>query len=113
MQDGLERFGESFATRILADEELEAFGGAPSQAGFLAKRFAVKEATVKAFGTGFRDGIGLTHIFVTHDDLGKPLLQVAGRAAELFLQADIGECHVSVSDEREYAVAFVTLLKKI
>ncbi|MFC1747259.1 holo-ACP synthase [Pseudomonadota bacterium] len=111
MQESLDRHGEHFALRILADNEVEAFRAAASQAGFLAKRFAVKEAAVKALGTGFRDGISMKHIYVEHDGLGKPLLKVVGRARELFDEGGVGECHVTISDEREYAVAFVTLLK--
>lgn len=113
MQESLERHGEHFAMRILADEEMEGFRSAPSQAGFLAKRFAVKEATVKAFGTGFRDGISMGHIYVDHDSMGKPLIKLSGRALELFDENGVGERHVTISDEREYAVAFVTLLKNI
>ena len=61
-------------------------------------------------GTGFRDGLSLRHISVGHDDKGRPLIEVSGRAAELCCELGIGARHLSISDEHEYAVAFVMLL---
>jgi holo-[acyl-carrier protein] synthase len=110
LQSALDRHGERLARRILAEEEFDEFQDSLQQGHFLAKRFAAKEATVKALGTGFRDGISLRDIRVGHDSLGKPLLlfseAVAARLAELGV-ADNG--HISLSDEREFAVAFVVL----
>ncbi|HEX22459.1 MAG TPA: holo-[acyl-carrier-protein] synthase, partial [Chromatiales bacterium] len=54
LQTNLDRYGERFAARILAESEMAAFRQTQSQAHFLAKRFAAKEALVKALGTGFR-----------------------------------------------------------
>jgi holo-[acyl-carrier protein] synthase len=105
----LERYGERFARRILTDEELRDFVAAASPARFLAKRYAAKEAAAKAMGTGFRDGLSLRHIGVDHDALGKPVLAFSGRAAEFVAQNGIREVHVSLADEDDHAVAFVTL----
>ncbi len=109
MQENLERFGERFARRILAAGEWDGFQRAVHPPRFLAKRFAAKEATVKAFGTGFRDGLALAQIAVGHDALGRPVLEFTGRAAEFVREVGIGECHLSIADEDAYAVAFVTL----
>lgn len=111
LRGGLDRFGRRFAERILSPAELERFDQLSDQAAFLAKRFAVKEATVKALGTGFRDGMSLRDIYVDHNELGKPLLVLAGRVRDYADANQVGECLVSVSDERDYAVAFVTLMK--
>lgn len=108
----LERFGERFASRILADAEIEEFRRCGRPAGFLAKRFAAKEAAAKALGTGFRDGLSLRHIAVVHDALGRPGLRFSGRAAELAEGLGVGEAHLSLADETESAIAFVTLLKR-
>lgn len=107
--EALERHGERFARRILGEEELLSFRASAQQAQFLAKRFAAKEAVAKAFGTGFRDGLGMRDICVTHNELGRPELSFSGRALELSQQLGVAGSHISLSDERHYAVAFVTL----
>lgn len=107
----LERHGPRVAERILGAEELIEFAAAARPARFLAKRFAVKEAVAKAFGTGFRDGLSLRHIGLHHDALGRPLLSFSGRAEQLCARLGVGDTHVSVADEHDYAIAFVTLLR--
>ena len=107
----LERFGVRFARRILTEREWREFTAAPQPAHFLARRFAAKEAAGKALGTGFRDGLQLRHIGVDHDALGRPVLEFLEHAAVLRRSRGVGEAHVSISDEREYAVAFVILLR--
>ena len=106
---GLERFGDRFARRILSDSELQEFQRAGRRADFLAKRFAAKEAVAKALGRGFRDGLTLRQISVVHDALGKPELRYTGRASELLRENRIGQSHLSISDEEDYALAFVAL----
>ena len=108
----LERHGTRIAERILGAEELREFAACARPARFLAKRFAVKEAVAKAFGTGFRDGLSLRHIGLKHDGLGRPELSFSGRATELCALLRVGDSHVSVADEDDYAVAFVTLLRR-
>ncbi|MCW8919341.1 MAG: holo-ACP synthase [Gammaproteobacteria bacterium] len=111
MEHALARHGERFAERILAAVELAEYRQSSKPAHFLAKRFAAKEAAAKAFGTGFRDGLGMGDFIIGHDGLGKPLLQFAGRAELFCRQQGVGESFLSISDEKEHAVAFVTLLK--
>lgn len=109
MRQDLERFGERIAERILTENELTEFRVNARPAHFLARRFAAKEAAAKALGTGFRDGLSLRHIGVTHDSAGKPMLEFTGAALELIRQRGICIAHVSLSDEEDHAVAFVTL----
>lgn len=110
MKKNLEKYGDKFAKRILTDSEFSEFENKNDQAAFLAKRFAAKEATAKAMGTGFSQGLSLHHIGVRHDEIGKPILEFLG-AAELFIQKQqIKQSHLSLADERDYAVAFVTLV---
>ncbi|HEB58367.1 MAG TPA: holo-ACP synthase [Gammaproteobacteria bacterium] len=110
MTRNLERFGERFAQRILADSELAGFARTPRKAAYLARRFAAKEATAKALGTGFRDGLSLRHIAVGHDAAGRPILEFSGRARELLVERGIADSFISLADERENALAFVTLV---
>ena len=111
IEAGLERHGRRFAERILTASELAAFDNSPQQAAFLAKRFAAKEAAVKALGTGFRHGISLSHINVGRDPLGRPLLEFNGEMATRMAAAGIVSSHLSLSDEKDYALAFVVMEK--
>lgn len=112
IRDSLERFGTRFARRMLAEPEWARFETAARPAHFLAKRFAAKEAAAKALGTGFRDGLGLRDFIIVNDARGRPGLEFAGRARELGEALGVGERFVSISDERDYAVAFVTLMRR-
>lgn len=112
MQQLLQKHGDKFAERILSQQEYAEFLNAPSQAAFLAKRFAAKEATAKAMGTGFRDGLSLKHISVLNNELGKPGIILEKRAEMLAEELKIGRRFLSLSDEQEYAVAFVTLMEQ-
>lgn len=105
-------FGERFAEKILTDFELSEFHTSKYPEAFLAKRFAIKEAAAKALGTGFRQGVSYQDIGLTHTSLGKPELTWQGRAREVALNNGMVQSHVSVSDEQEFVIAFVTLEKQ-
>ena len=109
MRRDLDRFGERFAERILTASELREYRQNANQANFLARRFAAKEAAAKALGTGFSHGVQLHDIEVTHDAQGKPLLEFSGRAREFLEENKISLAHISLADEQDHAVAFVTL----
>jgi holo-[acyl-carrier protein] synthase len=109
MQENIDRHGDRFAERILTAEEFVEYREAQRKAHFLAKRFAAKEATAKAFGTGFAQGIQLAQIGVGHDAAGKPELRFIGAAAEFLRNHRISHAHLSLADEEDHAVAFVTL----
>jgi len=109
IDDVYQRFGERFARRFLHAKELIQLKNAPNAKHFLAKRFAIKEASVKALGTGERAGVLLRDFYIEHTELGKPLLRADGRAAELFKEHGIQATHVSISDEGDQVAAFVVL----
>ena len=109
MQEDLDRFGERFAERILTTNELREYHQNNNKANFLARRFAAKEAAAKALGTGFSNGVQLHDIEVAHDTQGKPLLEFRGRARQFMQEKSIGVAHISLADELDHAVAFVTL----
>lgn len=110
IQDNLDRFGRKFAQRILTAGELDEFDATNRPAHFLARRFAAKEAAVKALGTGFRRGIDFHHIGVDHDDQGRPLLVFSGPARDLEQTLGISTGFISLADEDDHAVAFVMLV---
>ncbi|MDN3526135.1 holo-ACP synthase [Halomonas sabkhae] len=105
----LERHGDRFIERLLGEAERAGFEARGRSVNYLAKRFAAKEAFVKALGTGLRHGMSWTDIQVVNDSLGRPLLQLSGRAQALATAAGVQRHHLSLSDEAELAVAFVVL----
>ena len=108
-EDLLARRGEAISRRLLTPSEQAAMAQAAKPAAYLAKRFAAKEALLKALGTGLRDGLSWQQLEVSNDALGKPELQLTGRAAALAEQKGVQRIHLSISDEQEQALAFVVL----
>lgn len=104
-----ERYGERFAARILSERELPACLLARQPARLLAKRFAAKEAFAKAVGSGIRHPVSFQRISITHDGLGKPVLQFDETLRLYLAQLGINGHHLSLSDERGMVVAFVVL----
>ncbi|WCP66654.1 holo-ACP synthase [Vibrio tubiashii] len=109
VEKALGRSGEPFAKRILTQAELEKFLTLKQQGRFLAKRFAAKEAASKALGTGIALGVSFHDFEITNDELGKPVLNLTGKALEIAKQKQVDHIHLSISDERHYAVATVIL----
>ena len=103
------RYGERFAQRILSSIEMAEFASHAYPARLLMKRFAAKEALAKAVGSGLRHPVSMTQMTVMHDDLGKPGFVFAAELAAHFAQLGVTRHHLSISDEREIAVAFVIL----
>jgi holo-[acyl-carrier protein] synthase len=94
---------------LLSSHELSDYHASPNAARFLAKRFAAKEAFAKAVGSGLRGPVSLRRISVTHDGLGKPVLQFDEVLRSHLAQLGISGHHLSVSDESRMIVAFVVL----
>jgi len=105
----VERYGERFAQRILSESEQLEFGQSKNQPSFLAKRFAVKEAAAKALGTGFGKGLHPRQISLTHTELGAPILMLSDKAHLIWQKLGCNQSHVSLSDEKDHAIAFVVL----
>ena len=100
---------ERLAKRVLTPAEWQQFKEHSSPIRFLAKRFAAKEAAVKALGTGIGNGISWQHIEVRNNELGAPLLVFNGAFQEKCEARGITRSAVSISDEQHYAVATVIL----
>ena len=101
--------GERFARHLLAQDEWDAYLSARDAGRFLAKRFAAKEAFAKALGTGLRAPVTLTAIAIMHDEAGRPQLRAASPALADWLAERRLTWQVSISDEADYAVAFVVV----
>ncbi len=94
---------EAFLLRSFTSAEIECIGGRAERA---AGNFAVKEAVSKAMGTGFR-GMSLNEIEVLRDDLGKPFVRLYGRAGAKAEALGIARWHVSISNTKTLATAYV------
>ena len=103
------RSGERLARRVLSDNEWEIWKTHHQPVRFLAKRFAVKEAAAKAFGTGIRNGLAFNQFEVFNDELGKPRLRLWGEALKLAEKLGVVNMHVTLADERHYACATVII----
>ena len=103
IEEMVKRWGTRFLNRIYTERELLICKGKPNR---LASRFAGKEAVMKALGTGAR-GISWREIEIDSESSGKPVVKLYGKAR---LKADslgLKELVISLSDSREYSVAFV------
>lgn len=103
----ISRSGDRLARRILSTTEFSQYLQNKNKAAWLAKRFVAKEAASKALGTGFRQGLRFEHLQVGHNALGKPTIEFIGLACNLAEELGISGTHLSISDEKDYAVAFV------
>ncbi|WP_339387319.1 holo-ACP synthase [Vibrio caribbeanicus] len=103
------RNGDAFAQRILTQNEFFKYQALKQKARFLAKRFAAKEAAAKALGTGIACGVSFHDFEITNNELGKPELHLSNQAAVIANTINVRSVHLSISDERHYAVATVIL----
>ena len=103
-----QKYGNRLAQKILGERELGNFSETLS-AQHLATHFAAKEATVKALGTGFQNGVYPSNIHLDYDRLGKPSIRVSDKVAELFEKNAIRKVFVSISHDKDLVVAFVVL----
>ena len=109
IKKALHRSGDALAERILTPEEMAVFSTLKHPERYLAKRFAVKEAASKALGTGIAHGVSFQDFITSNDEYGKPCLQVQGQAKIHMDKKGVNHVHVTISDERHYAVATVIL----
>jgi holo-[acyl-carrier protein] synthase len=109
IQETHDRFGEHFVRRLLMDEELELFRSSKQPVRFLAMRFAGKEATVKAMGTGFAHGVWLRDVGILNDKWGRPTVKWSERGRRVCERLGIGGGHVSLTDDAGLVIAFAVV----
>ena len=111
----LERHGERFALKVLADGEIETWrarsarwpeGGLP----YLATRFSAKEAFSKAIGMGMRMPMTWRHCEVVKLASGQPAIRLHGELKQWFEDNRL-QAHLSVTDESDYAASFCVVEK--
>ena len=105
-----ERQGQRFLDRILTNAEQDIFHQRGKSVNFLANRFAAKEAIAKALGTGIAAGISFVDIQILPDSAGAPVVSLFNGSLLRLHEVDAQIVKISISDEKEYAVAFAVLL---
>ena len=112
IRTALARHDERFARKVLSDVELAKYETLNDGAAYVAKRFAAKEAFFKALGEAPSSANTWHQLSVVNDAAGRPSLVCGALLAALLAARKISSTHVSLSDEREHAVAFVILEKE-
>jgi len=103
IQRSIDDFGERFLRRVYTERERDRYRGRTNE---LAARFAAKEATSKALGTGII-GIRWREMEILPNRRGKPVLILHGRPAERARQPGLNHFSVSLTHSRTDAMAFV------
>lgn len=111
VQETYNRFGDHFIDRLLMAEEREQFARNKWPVRFLAMRFAAKEATVKAMGTGFAHGMWIRDVGIVNNARGRPEIIWSPRGRGVCEELGIGDGHVSLSDDGGLILAFAVVMK--
>ena len=109
IQDIILKNREGFIKRVLTEHEQALFANKADSAAFCAKRFAAKEAFSKALGTGIGRVVSFQDLTVRNNDNGKPHFIPSEKLRLYLLEKRVKQAHLSISDESQYAVAFVIL----
>jgi len=98
-----------FRDKIYTPGEIEYCESKKNKYQHYAVRFSAKEAFLKAIGTGWRFGLRFADIDVYHDEYGRPLIRLNGKAEELASKERITNIHVSLTHIKEFANAVVVI----
>ena len=101
-----------FLSRIYSKEEILKCKRSKVNSNCFAKRFAAKEAFSKALGTGISKGISFNEIIILNEKSGKPYIKLINKTKKIVerkLKKKIYKISLSIADEKDYAVAFVTI----
>tara|TARA_Y100001970_G_scaffold287406_1_gene411998 strand:- start:1034 stop:1420 length:387 start_codon:yes stop_codon:yes gene_type:complete len=105
---------KNFLNRIFTRQEIINSKTIANKVNYFAKRFAAKEAFVKALGLGFRENINFIDIEILNNSKGQPFLKVSSKLKNYMkIKFNIKKCKLflSLSDEKKYSIAFVIINK--
>ena len=112
IEKSLRKKGSKFKNKIFTKKEMLYCESKKKPSSYYAKRFAAKEAFVKALGTGFRHNITFKNIEVSNDNFGKPSIKIDG-SVDRFLKKKIKnkkyKIYLSLSDDLPWAQATVII----
>lgn len=109
----VEKWGDSFLNRVFTKNEQDYSYSHILPYPYLAGRFSAKEAFLKAIGTGWGKGIRWTDIEVTRNKDGSPEIKVYGVLKKILSGKQVKDVLVSISHERDYAIAQVILVSNL
>ena len=101
-----------FLSRVFNNEEISKCKRTKKNSNCFAKRFAAKEAFSKALGTGISKGINFNEIVVLNEKSGKPYIKLVNKTKKIVerkIKKKRYKISLSIADEKDYAVAFVTI----
>ncbi len=104
-----------FISRTFSKNEIKFSKKNLKKINYFSKRFAAKEAFVKAIGTGFRNNLNFKDVEIVNDKLGKPYYLINAKIKQLIRKKkkiNKFELFLSISDEKDYSVSF-TIIQKI
>lgn len=101
--------GTTYLQTIFTPAEIAYCESKSRKSQHYAARFAAKEATLKALGTGWRNGAAFCDIEVVNDSDGSPRVRVSGKVQQLFEQHGIQHSSISISHTHQNAIAVIIL----
>jgi len=105
---------KGFINRVFTKNEIKNSKNLNNKVNYLAKRFAAKEAFVKALGEGFRNNINYNDIDISNDKKGKPLINISSKVKKFLkrkFKLNKYKIFISLSDEKKYSIAYVIINK--
>lgn len=107
IEKSYQQHGDKLVKKLLSKKEMAIFINKHDKVGYLAKRWAAKEALGKAIGTGIRAPVLFPNITVLNNALGKPYFELSETIHSILKQQQINQIHLSISDEKDLAMAWV------
>ncbi len=106
----------NFIKRVFSKKEILTSKNIKNKTNYFSKRFAAKESFVKAVGLGFRHGLNFKDIQIINNKLGKPSYIINSKIKGLILKKKKVrnfDLFLSISDEKEYSIAFTIIQKTL
>ncbi len=105
IKKSIQRYSDRFEQKVFTQKEIDYCHSQADPAKHFAARFSVKEAVFKCFGTGITGGVLWKDIEVDKQESGQPVLKLYGKGKQLFDQLNLKSIHISITHDKNYAVA--------
>ena len=106
---------KSFISKLFTLLEIKNSRLVKDKSTYFSKKFAAKESFSKALGTGFRKGLNFKDVEILNDNLGKPYFRLNNKTKKIILKTlkvKNFDLFLSISDEKEYSIAFTIIQEK-
>ncbi len=106
---------KTFISRLFTLSEIKNSRLVKDKSIYYSKKFAAKESFSKALGTGFRKGLNFKDVEILNDNLGKPYFNLNKKIKKIILKklrVKNFDIFLSISDEKEYSIAFTIIQAK-